>query len=381
MSTLSDYATTDLQKDIARLESEGYSAEEIGALIDASSSTVRKTLHRLRVKAEAAPAIEGMRVVKASVLTDLDGNERLRWTKYADEAANDGPEDIAAALIAGLAGVEPVAPYELPVAGCGEGLMNVHVIADLHLGMFADRTETRDRDWSTRKGELTLARYILSSCAAAPRAERGVLLFLGDELHFDGMDAVTPAHKHLLDADVRFPKLVEIATRAIAAAIEHMRGHYPQLDVVFCSGNHNPASAAWLRTMFNHVYRDEPRVSVDMSAHSMQMIEHGKTMLVATHGDKIKMANVDRVAAANFPKAFGNTVHRYGHMGHRHHRDVIETPLMIVEQHATLAAKDAHSALNGYSSQSAAETICYCAEHGEVSRVRFTAGFLGAKVA
>jgi len=53
-----------------------------------------------------------------------------------------------------------------------------------------------------------------------------------------------------------------------------------------------------------------------------------------------------------------------------HHTQVHETPLMIVEQHQTLAAKDAYAARGGWHSQRSAQVITYSGTHGEISRIR-----------
>jgi len=49
------------------------------------------------------------------------------------------------------------------------------------------------------------------------------------------------------------------------------------------------------------------------------------------------------------------------------------TLLMLVEQHPTLAARDAHAARHGYQAKRMASAITYCRRHGEIGRVSIPA--------
>ena len=78
---------------------------------------------------------------------------------------------------------------------------------------------------------------------------------------------------------------------------------------------------------------------------------------------------MDAVFAAKFREVFGRTRHSYGHMGHLHTSEVRESPLMIVERHRTLAAKDAYASRHGYVAGRSASAITYHREYGDVGRV------------
>ena len=86
-----------------------------------------------------------------------------------------------------------------------------------------------------------------------------------------------------------------------------------------------------------------------------------------------KPEQIAEVMAAKFREVIGRTKFSYAHMGHYHHAKLLETPLMIVEQHQTLTAKDSHSSRHGYGADRSAQVITYHADRGEVSRVRIGA--------
>lgn len=133
-------------------------------------------------------------------------------------------------------------------------------------------------------------------------------------------------------------------------------------------GNHDPASSVWLREWLSAHYEKEKRVTVDLNPDPYYCYEFGKTSLFFHHGHKRKIANVDTVFTAKFAEIFGRTKFRYGHQGHFHNRNVKESNLMVIEQHRTLAAKDAYASRGGWMSGREAQAITYHKNFGEVSR-------------
>ena len=85
----------------------------------------------------------------------------------------------------------------------------------------------------------------------SPDSENAIFAQIGDFLHWDGLDAVTPASKHVLDADTRFTKLVRVAIRVIKRVIKMLLTKYKKVTVIMAEGNHDPASSVWLREMLH----------------------------------------------------------------------------------------------------------------------------------
>jgi hypothetical protein len=256
-------------------------------------------------------------------------------------------------------------------------LLNCYVVTDYHLGMLSWGEET-GADWDTTIAEQMLVDWFGAAIAQSPASQRAVFSQLGDFLHWDGMDAVTPASKHLLDADTRFQKLVRVAIRVIRRVIGMLLERHATVHIIMAEGNHDPASSIWLREFMAALYENEPRITVELSPDPYYCVEHGKTALFFHHGHKRRPANVDTVFASKFRDVFGRTRHAYAHMGHLHHVDQKETNLMIVEQHRTLAAPDAYASRGGWMSGRDAQVITYSREHGEVGRVRINSKMVEA---
>lgn len=308
-----------------------------------------------------------------SVLLDADGQVKQRWVKTDrdQKAAEEAVIAAAEALCEKMPRAKPVkAPKQTE-----SDLLNCYVITDYHLGMLAWAEET-GADWDLGIAEDLLTRWFSAAIAAAPKSDKAVLAQLGDFLHFDSLEAVTPSSGHILDADTRLQKLVRVAIRITRRVVDMLLSKHGSVHIIMAEGNHDLASSVWLRETFSALYEDEPRMSVELSPDPYYCVEHGKTALFFHHGHKRKVANIDTVFAAKFREVFGRTKHAFAHMGHLHSVDVKETNLMLVEQHRTLAAPDAYASRGGWMSGRDAKVITYHSEHGEVGRLTISPGMV-----
>lgn len=304
-------------------------------------------------------------VKRRSQMLDADGNLKLEWL-ISEPDKEKLAEMMRAAVEALKSEIVPTHATPRPEIKFNGDLLNLYVLTDYHLGMFSWHEET-GADWDMKIAEQTLNDWVDAAVASSPNAKTAVLANIGDFLHWDGMDAVTPASKHLLDADTRFQKLIRVAIRMIRNFISKLLAKYDNVHVIMADANHDPASEAWLREMFAVFYEHEPRVTVDTTADTYYCYEHGLTSLFFHHGHKRKPANVDTVFAAKFREVFGRTKYSYAHMGHLHSIDVKETNLMLVEQHRTLAAPDAYASRGGWISGRDAKVITYHKDYGKVA--------------
>lgn len=312
------------------------------------------------------PAAEGFAVKGTSTLYGPDGELKAQWVKTtADgEALEQAIRDAFDALRESMPKAKPVSSMK---AKRSADLLNLHVLTDYHLGAKAWHEEAGE-DWDLSIAEDLLVRWFACAIEHAPPASIGVLAQLGDFLHWDGYDAVTPTSKHLLDADTRFQKLVRVAIRATRQIVRLMLQKYDRVHLIMADANHDPASGAWLREMFAAFYDQEPRITVDNSADTYYCLEHGSTSLFFHHGHKRKPTTVDDVFVAKFREVFGRTKFSYAHLGHMHHDMKLETNLMTVEQHRTMAAKDAYASRGGWMAGRGAPVITYSNRFGEVGR-------------
>lgn len=317
---------------------------------------------------------DGFHLKGTSTLYDEDGKPRLQWVKTSIDQQRQ-LELMHAAIEAMGEEIPRVSLMEAPPVGNAD-LLNCFVITDHHLGMLAWHEETRGDDYDLRKAEGLLVAWFASAIQQAPHADTAVFAQLGDLLHWDGLEAVTPTSGHILDADTRFQKLARVAIRVLRQVIDMLLSKHQRVHVLMAEGNHDMASSVWLREWFSVLYENEPRITVDRSPDPYYCFEFGQTGLYFHHGHRRKPANVSDVFVAKFRDVFGRTKHSYAHMGHLHHVDIKENNLMIVEQHRTLAAADAYASRGGWMSGRDAKVITYHAQFGEVGRLTISPDML-----
>ena len=312
---------------------------------------------------------DGFRVGGVSTLYGDDGTVKAQWVK--SRADDDQREAIMRAAFEAFADDLPrYIPQNNQAVGNSE-LATCYVLTDYHFGSLSWHEET-GADWDVKIAEDLLTAWFEEAIRATPPSEVAILAQLGDFLHIDNLDAVTPAHKNILDADTRLQKVVRVAIRSIRRIIEMLLAKHPRVHIITADANHDPAGSIWMREWLSVFYSEDPRVTVDLGADGYYCYEHGLTSLFFHHGHRRKPENVDDVFVAKYREVFGRTKHSYAHMGHKHYAHTIESPLMIVEQHRTMAAPDAYASRGGWMSGRSASAITYHARYGEAGRVTVT---------
>lgn len=322
------------------------------------------------------PVGHGQQLKGQSVLYDGDGNIKQQWIKSEQDKTQEQEEALRLIIDELKSEIKPLKPVKSP-KNKKQDLLNCYVVTDYHMGMMAWHEETGS-DWDVKIAESLLYNWFKEAIRTSPDSETAILCQLGDFLHWDGLEAVTPQHKNILDADTRFQKLVRVTIRVFKRIIADLLCKHKNVHVIMAEGNHDPASSIWLRELFSTLYENEPRVTIDINPDPYYCFEHGKTSLFFHHGHRRKPANIDDVFVAKFRDVFGRTKHSYGHLGHLHSKEVKETNLMVIEQHRTLASNDAYASRGGWITGRDASCITYHKEYGEVGRVTINPDMIAA---
>lgn len=329
-------------------------------------------IHRLREAARRGIApghfdrgtAPGFSMAKVTVQRGPDGEVERTWERQIPEA-----EDLKAAL---AAAVEAMKGEIKPVKAVGEPtrtlahLLTLYTFTDYHVGMLAWHKEG-GADWDVQIAEDMGNKAMQALVASAPASHTGIVSIQGDFLHYDGLQAITPMHGHVLDSDSRFGKVVDVAIRLIRQLVALALAKHKNVILLIAEGNHDLASSLWLRKLFACLYENEKRITVHDSELPYYAIQWGKVMLGFHHGHLKKNDALPSLFAAQFRQMWGECAKVAIHTGHRHHREVKEHPGAEVIQHPTLAARDAYAARGGWWSERRITAITYHQDHGEVS--------------
>ena len=364
---------------IERLGSARAASAELGMNIGGASETyvaVKRKAAKFGYAPEhdfTRPVPDGFIAKGVSTYYNAEGKPSGQWVKAS--LSHEALVDAMREAIEGFKGdIDQASPIVAPVAS-DEHLCNLYTFTDYHLGMLAWHKEGGS-DWNISIAERTIIAALQQMIEQSPKAHTAIINIQGDFLHTDGKTPVTPASKHVLDADSRFPKIRKSAIRVIRSMVNMSLHRHQEVHLIIAEGNHDEEASGWLADLFSVHYEEEPRVTVNDSVLPFYVFEWGNTMLGIHHGHKVKNESLPLLFAAQFPQEWGRTNRREIHCGHRHHRDEKEYNGVTVVQHPTLAARDAYAARGGWIADRAAWAITYHKKYGAVGRVMITTEML-----
>lgn len=321
------------------------------------------------------PVIDGFGVSKVSTLYGPDGDVKAQWVQQRPEGQHQA--EAMRAVVDAMAGeIAPVEPVAAPDK-CISQLLTLYTFTDYHVGMLAWHKEG-GADWDLAIAETVGVQAMSALVAGAPISDHGIVNIQGDWMHWDGLLAVTPSHGHVLDADGRFGKMVDVAIRLIRQLVAMALQKHRMVTLLICEGNHDLASSMWLRKLFAALYENEPRIDVHSSELPYYAIEWGNVLLGFHHGHLKKNDQLPALFAAQFREQWGRCSKVYIHTGHRHHKEDKEHAGARVIQHPTLAARDAYAARGGWISERAITAMTFHKSFGEVGTVTVCPEMLAA---
>lgn len=341
------------------------------AALGIPESTFRRKLKE--ELSELAKGIDPMRLIGHSDYV-RDGEVVGQWLKYGLDR-NLEADAREAAIKAMCAEIVPAQPIGAPTTVLAK-LLTLYNFFDYHVGMLAWHKEG-GADWDLQIAEETGIAAMQSLVHSAPASAVGVVNIGGDFLHFDGLLPVTPTSGHVLDADSRFGKVVDVAIRLIRQLVNLALHKHERVVLLVMEGNHDLSSSLWLRKLFAALYEDEPRVQVHQNELPYYAMEWGMNMLCFHHGHMKKNTELPGLFAAMFRAMWGRCSKVVIHVGHRHHKEQKDLNGARVIQWPTLAAMDAHSARHGYFTDRELTALTYHWDFGEVASHTVTPELLG----
>jgi len=376
---LMQFCSTQKQTDAIKLcYGKGLSQSKAAVIMQMTRSALKEHIRAVKNKAKRQgyspendwlhPVPDGHKIKGVSTFYDEDGTPIRQWVKSQTDEQRQF-EILIERLEAAQEGLPKFKPTP-PPKNYDTNLLSLLTITDFHLGMYAYEAETGD-DWNVKIARDVFLNSISDMINTAPKAGTGFLCQLGDFLHWDGILSVTPQSGHILDADTRYGKLVELAMSVMSEAVRMMLRKFNKVVVVSAEGNHDISGSIWLRKHIKQLFADEKRLTVIDNEFPYYAYLHGETMLAFHHGHKVKLAQLHKLFASEprFREMWGQANYTYIHTGHYHHERLIEDGGAIAEMHPTLSGRDAYAARGGWVSRRGAKVITYDTTDGEIARV------------
>lgn len=226
-------------------------------------------------------------------------------------------------------------------------------VYDMHIGKLSWDEETGDNYDSAISSTLFIKSIeeLVNRCSGY-QIDRIVFPIGNDILHVDSKNNTTFAGTPQ-DVDTRYHKMFRIARRACVQAIERLRLIAP-VDVQIVPGNHDTERCFYLGDSLQGWFSHCADVSINNSPSMRKYYKYGKCMLLFTHGNEEKVADLPLLMAVEEKQMWADTAYREVHMGHLHtkssisYRDTLENKGVRVRIIPSLCAADAWHTAKGY---------------------------------
>lgn len=383
--TLTQFATVRQLEYLEAVNTHG-SQRKAAKALGVSSGTIADSMAALQKKAALAgyspehhltrPIAPGLKMRGTSQLFKKgQAAPVLEWIKTSsdEEAQEAARKAILAALGEEVRGMSPLVAAPDHVYA---DLLAVYPWGDPHVGLYVWAKECGDAFDLLEAERLTLG-AVDRLVSSAPAAETAIILPLGDFFHANDQSNQTPAHRHQLDVDSRYPKVLAVGIKTLRHAILRALEKHKHVVVRIEPGNHDPEAKWALAFTIAAYFENEPRVEVDLSPGKFWFYKFGRVLIGSTHGDTAKHDKLGGIMASDRPQDWGTTAHRYFYTGHVHSSNVTELPGVVCESFRTLAAKDAYAAGHGYRAGRDMRCIVHHREFGEIERHRCDVSMIG----
>ena len=369
MAKLEDYAKTERQREVTKIwESCDRNSRKAAQVLGITHATVRNIVTTVKGAAAAAGfsdawdatehVPEGEYVTGRSIYLEDDSGNKA-WLKTRRKLETAEKEQALKAFVEQLNSqvVQAKKTHKPSAKGKSKDLLPTIIIGDAHIGMRAEASETRDRDFNSQVASAELLGAIDYLVDAAPACEEAMLINVGDFMHANSHKNTT-ANLTPLDVDQRIESVMRIAADTMIHAITRILEKHSKVSVVMARGNHDSDTAIAIAMVLGYRYAKEPRVTILEPQGFHTYTTFGKNLIAVTHGDKAP----SRRLADVLPRlsVWSKTSHRYWILGHFHSKLAEQFDnSVVVERFGTLAPSDSWHASKFYKSPSIMNQIVY----------------------
>ena len=376
--SLLEFCATERQEEVVLAKMNSASNAEAAKKLGIGVRVMQKTLQTVKKAAAArgwSPGNDMHHVVPdgfvakgVSTLYDDEGNVKVQWVK-SNLQQEDQLQQIKNALNEFLEFQKGKSPFiakpKKKVKGNELAVVN---IGDSHFGMLANESisgEDYNLAIATQRHKDVFMRLMNN----APECDTIVINQLGDFFHIDNFESTTTKGTRV-DSDGHLEQIFSIGLEVLSFITEEALKRYKNVIVRHVKGNHDSVLTLAIKAHQQAYWRNNKRVTIEMSDAPCWVFEWGKTAFLVSHGHAPKPNKLAEYFTAKYPEVWGRTRHRYCYHGHIHSKNTaIETyGGCITESFAGLPSSDKWHNEQGYVSGQSMCLIVLDKEKGEVRR-------------
>ena len=136
------------------------------------------------------------------------------------------------------------------------------------------------------------------------------------------------------------------------------------VDLVVIQGNHDYERMFYAGEFLRAFFLNDDRVVVDNNYDARKYYEYGTNMIMFTHGDKEKPAQMPLIMATEQPEMFARTTHREVHCGHLHKEMINEYRGIKVRFIPSICGNDEWHKMMGYAAKRTGQAHIWNKERG-----------------
>lgn len=190
-----------------------------------------------------------------------------------------------------------------------------------------------------------------------------ILLPIGnDGLNSDNLNYTTTAGTPQHDS-VHWMRSFQGYWKLLVKAIDYLKLTAP-VNVVVVQGNHDYERMYYVGEVLSAWYKNDQNVSVDNSQNSRKYVNFGVNLIMYTHGNNEKAADMPLIMATEEPLLFANAKFREVHCGHLHKEMVNEYRGIKVRFIPSICPADLWHKKMGYEAQRAAQAYIWSYKNG-----------------
>ena len=136
------------------------------------------------------------------------------------------------------------------------------------------------------------------------------------------------------------------------------------VDVIVIQGNHDYERMFYAGEFLRAFFLNDDRILVDNNYEPRKYYEYGTNMIMFTHGDKEKPAEMPLIMATEEPEMFARTQHREVHCGHLHKEMINEYRGIKVRFIPSICGNDEWHKMKGYEAKRTGQAHIWNKERG-----------------
>ena len=229
-------------------------------------------------------------------------------------------------------------------------------LPDIHYGKYTGQTldEAEEEYINTVKDLLSKAKGL--------NIERILLPIGNDGMNSEGYSRATTKGTPQQDS-AEWQETFVGYCNLMVRAINYLAKSAP-VDVIIVQGNHDYERMFYAGEYLRAFFKNDDRVDIDNNFDSRKYYKYGVNLIMFTHGDKEKPAEMPLIMATEQPMLFAQTKFREVHCGHKHKEQVNEYRGVKVRFIPSICGNDSWHKMMGYEAKRTGQAHIWSKERG-----------------